>query len=274
MHIICDAPGQTCNRLWSYVATLSDCIVNKRKMVILFYDYTIEQFPNLRQSKYIYFPLYHPWYLNRGNGWNNFKGATWKLTHSRKWDKIFSFLGFKKGWWTRDDTKNIEKAYPELTKIFLPADYICEKAEKEISCIRKTSDIVIGVHIRRGDYKTWNNGKFFYSHEEYKDILIRLSNSFEGKRVAFFISSNEPIPVETFKELNCHWHKDSSAILDLHTLSLCDYIIGPYSTFSRWASFIANKPICWIDKSDISTFEFSPMTSYFYQANGNKLKDW
>ena len=92
MKVICDAPGQTCNRLWTYVATLSECIVKKKKMVILFFDYTIEEFPYLLHSKYICFPFYQPWYLNRGNGWNNFKGGTWKLTHSKRWDKVFRFL--------------------------------------------------------------------------------------------------------------------------------------------------------------------------------------
>lgn len=274
MRIICDAPGQTCNRLWTYVASLSDCIVHNRKMVILFFDHTIEQFPNLRNCKHIYFPFYQPWYLNRGNGWNNFKGGTWKLTHSKWWDKIFSFLGFRKGWMTREERENIPVAYPELQKIFRPTDEICNKADSLITELKKNCDLVVGVHIRRGDYATWNEGRFFYSHETYHDIMKRIESLFKEKRVGFFIASNERIPQDIFAEENIVWHKDGSVVLDLHTLSLCDYIIGPYSTYSRWASFIGNKPICWLDRADIHEFDFSPMTSYFYQANRNKLEDW
>ena len=107
MRVICDAPGQTCNRLWSYVASISECIVKKKKLMIIFYDWTIEDFPNLLHCPWIYFPLWHKWYLERGNGWNNYKGLTWKVCHNKTWDKIFKFLGFRKGWWTRRDTQYI-----------------------------------------------------------------------------------------------------------------------------------------------------------------------
>ena len=40
MIIICDAPGQTCNRLWSYLSSVALCIAEHRRMVIIFYDLT------------------------------------------------------------------------------------------------------------------------------------------------------------------------------------------------------------------------------------------
>ncbi len=76
MRIICDAPGQTCNRLWTYVASVAQCIAEHKRMMIIFYDWTIEDFPNLLHAPFIYYPLYHKWYLERGNGWNNYKGLT------------------------------------------------------------------------------------------------------------------------------------------------------------------------------------------------------
>ena len=36
----------------------------------------------------------------------------------------------------------------------------------------------------------------------------------------------------------------ASAPEDVVTLSECDYIMGPRSTFSRFAAFYGNKPIC------------------------------
>ena len=277
MRVICDAPGQTCNRLWTYVASLSECIVKRKKMVILFFDYTITDFPNLLHSKYIWFPFYQPWYLNHGNGWNNFKGGTWKLTHSKRWDKIFSALGFIKGWHTRTETENIAAAKEELKRIFTPRKEIVDKAEALISELRKDADLVIGVHIRRGDYKEWNEGRFYYSFEEYYRFMKRIEKLYEGKRVAFFISSNEALSMEQFPGLCCSFHEqDASVILDLHTLSLCDRIIGPYSTFSRWASFIGEKPICYLkSKKQVFTVDsFSKMVSYFCQEDGTELMDW
>jgi len=98
MRVICDAPGQTCNRLWTYVTSVAQCIAEHRRMVIIFYDWTIEDFPNLLHCKFIFYPLYHKWFLNLPKGWGWYKHLTWKVTHNKVWDKIFHFLGFKKGW--------------------------------------------------------------------------------------------------------------------------------------------------------------------------------
>lgn len=276
MRVICDAPGQTCNRLWTYVASLSECIVKKKKMVILFFDYTITDFPNLLHSKYIWFPFYQPWYLNRGNGWNNFKGGTWKLTHSKRWDKIFKTLGFVKGWHTRRDTEYIAAAKEELKHIFTPRKEIVEKAEALINGLREQSDLVIGIHIRRGDYKDWNDGRFFYEVSQYREVMLRLQSLYSDKKVSFFISSNEKMDKSQFEGCHCEFHQGGNPILDLHTLSLCDKLVGPYSTFSRWASFIGEKPIYFIEdiNKEITEDSFSKMISYFEMENGNVLLDW
>ena len=65
MRVICDAPGQTCNRLWTYVTSVARCIAERRRMVIIFYDWTIEDFPHLLGAPFIYFPLWQKWYLER-----------------------------------------------------------------------------------------------------------------------------------------------------------------------------------------------------------------
>ena len=95
MRIICDAPGQTCNRLWTYVASVAQCIAERRRMVIIFYDWTIEDFPNLLHCSFIYFPLWQPWFLKLPKGWGWYKHLTWKVTHNKIWDKVFLYLGLK-----------------------------------------------------------------------------------------------------------------------------------------------------------------------------------
>ena len=79
MIILSDAPGQTCNRLWSYVASVAQCIAQHQKMIILFYDETIEDFPSFHHCQYIYFPLWNKWCLEHLNGWKYYKGITWRI---------------------------------------------------------------------------------------------------------------------------------------------------------------------------------------------------
>lgn len=278
MRIICDAPGQTCNRLWTYVASVALCIAKQKRMAILFFDWTIEDFPNLLNSKFIFFPLWHKWYLEHGNGWNNYKGLTWKVTHNKNWDRLFNLFGFTKGWQTRTDTRYLQQTLPQLKRIFRPKDEIMQKAESITSNLRKESDIVVGVHIRRGDYAIWNNGRFFYELEDYHQYMLRLQQLYKEKRVSFFICSNEDFSLDVFEGCNCKrfGKEPSSAILDLYTLSECDLIIGPFSSYSRWASFIGEVPLCFLETKDQQFTEnsFSRIVDYFHFENGKKIFDW
>lgn len=278
MRVICDAPGQTCNRLWTYVASVAQCIAEHKKMVIIFYDWTIEEFPNLLHCKFIWFPLYHKWYLNHGNGWNNYKGLTWKVTHNNTWDKIFKFLGLTKGWSTRTDIRYLQQTLPELKRIFRPKDEIMQKAEGLISKMKKDADIVVGVHVRRGDYATWHEGRFFYELEEYHQFMLRVKELYKDKRVSFFISSNENFSLEQFTNCECSrfGKEHSGAILDLYTLSLCDLIVGPFSSYSRWASFIGEVPLCFLETKDqqFTEVSFSKIVDFFHFENGKEIFDW
>lgn len=278
MRIICDAPGQTCNRLWTYVASVAQCVAERKRMAILFFDWTIEDFPNLLHAPFIYYPLWHKWYLERGNGWNNYKGLTWKVTHDMTWDKIFRFLGFTKGWSTRTDTRYLQQTLPELKRIFRPKDEIMQKAEGMIAQLKQVSDIVVGVHIRRGDYATWNDGRFFYELEDYHQFMLNVKELYKDRKVSFFISSNENFSLDIFNGCHCcrFGQEPSGAILDLYTLSLCDRIIGPFSSYSRWASFIGEIPLCFLEvkNQQFSESDFSKIVDYFHFENGKEILDW
>ena len=279
MRVICDAPGQTCNRLWSYLASISECIVKKKKMMIIFYDWTIEDFPYLLHCSWIYFPLWQPWFLKLPKGWGWYKHLTWKITHNDIWDKIFKFLGFIKGWHTRRNIQYIPTAKKEIQQIYRPKQEITDKAEELLMDMRRNADIVIGVHIRRGDYATWNDGRFFYSLEEYHQIMLRLRAFYKDKRVSFFISSNETFSLDIFSGCECRRFESesSAAVLDLYTLSICDRIIGPFSSYSRWASFIGEVPLCFIETKDqqfLTEDCFSPIADYFHFQNGKEILEW
>jgi hypothetical protein len=247
-------------------------------MVIIFFDWTIEDFPNLLHCPFIYFPLWQKWYLERGNGWNNYKGLTWKVTHNKKWDNIFNVLGFTKGWNTRTDTRYLQQTLPELKKIFRPKKEIMDKADMMISSLKEHSDIVVGVHIRRGDYATWNDGRFFYELEDYHQFMLRIKDLYKNKKVSFFISSNEDFSLDLFTDCDCSrfGKEPSGAILDLYTLSLCDRLIGPFSSYSRWASFIGEVPLCFLESRDQEFTEnhFSKIVDYFHFENGKEILDW
>ena len=110
-------------------------------------------------------------------------------------------------------------------------------------------------------------------------MMLNIQNLYKDKHVAFFISSNEAFSTNIFSDCTCYrFGKESSGdILDLHTLSLCDRIVGPWSTYSRWASFIGEVPLCCIKEKNllIEEKDFSIITDFYHFASGeNTVEFW
>jgi ADP-heptose:LPS heptosyltransferase len=111
---------------------------------------------------------------------------------------------------------------------------------------RKEADIIIGVHIRRGDYKVWAGGKYYYDDETYISFIKQMSNLFQHKRILFAVCSNEELDHAKYEAIESDslklWFPKQNFINELYLLSKCDRIIGPPSTYSHWASFYGNVP--------------------------------
>jgi len=107
---------------------------------------------------------------------------------------------------------------------------------------RRNIDTVVGMHIRRGDYKEFQGGKLWFSDEQYLDFMKQAQHTIGG-RVRFVIVSNEPVNADFFRAGGLDV-VDASGLPqeDIVTLSFCDYIMGPSSTFSWWAAYYGNKP--------------------------------
>lgn len=154
------------------------------------------------------------------------------------------------GWLFRD-MENLKKHKDKLVAIWTPNHVFMERVNSFNRKYRERVDILIGVHIRRGDYKTFNNGSWYYEISDYHNKMKELVGlqEFSGKRVGFVICSDEEnlmLPVSHDFEI---FYEKRHFIEDLYLLAKCDYIIGPPSTFSRWASYYGNVPLyMWREK--------------------------
>lgn len=149
--------------------------------------------------------------------------------------------------WPFMDYEALENSTDELRKYFRFTDEI-DKFASEFLSPYKTSKIV-GIHMRRGDYKNWHGGKYYYENDVYKRILNEISK--HNKEVTFVLFSNEEL-------IESDWEVDNnkviisrnSAVIDLCLMSKCDLIIGPPSSFSGWASYIGGKKRFLLDSYD------------------------
>ncbi|WP_164714103.1 alpha-1,2-fucosyltransferase [Chitinophaga rhizosphaerae] len=100
-------------------------------------------------------------------------------------------------------------------------------------------EVRIAVHIRRGDYKEWLGGAYYFEDEVYIDKIQQLLTLLNrpAKIIIFTNETNLNLPVykSAFGDVVV---SGKSVAEDHYLMSQCDYILGPFSTFTLWASFI------------------------------------
>ena len=154
--------------------------------------------------------------------------------------------------WDYTNVNGAERQADKLRAFFAPkSDYI-GKAVDFMSDIRDHESVVIGVHVRRGDYAQWHGGKFFFDDGVYSRNMVTLERSFseKGKKVRFLVFSHEPVNLENYDLESPVFKSDFNAIQDHWLMSKCDYLIGPPSTFSLWAAFMGKKLLAFIKDRD------------------------
>jgi len=159
-----------------------------------------------------------------------------------------NFVVFK-GWSFRSN-KNCIKHADLIRDYFKPAKENAVNVFKLIRKSRETCDILVGIHIRHGDYKEFLDGKHYYSIENYVNLMRQFSSLFLDKKVKFLICSNASFNSEDFLGIDTVL-STNHIIEDMYALAECDYIIGPPSTYTTWASFYGKVPLYKIFDLDI-----------------------
>lgn len=267
--------GQLCNRLWAMVPVIAYVLQTNKKLYVLFAKRSyLDCFPNLKKSKIIRFAMSHDSSIP--------KSLEWRLAlFSEKYNleikddfsvvKRMGLISFVDGWKHGEDVSFVREQKMNIVELFKPSDVVARIVSEALDGF---DGITIGVHVRRGDYKDYLGGKYYFPDEVYNRIMNIIRKLFSGnKKIRFLICSNEPLEI-------LHNNSDSfsiqgaDGITDLYALSKCDYIIGPPSSYSQWASFIGDVPLCPLLDSnmDISMDSFSRVVLFNTFENGKKIK--
>lgn len=155
-----------------------------------------------------------------------------------------NYIKFVRGWDFRVENLT-EKHHEKLKKIYQfdksslknKSLYLLE----HINNLKMKSKFVVGLHIRRGDYKDWNGGKYFFDNEFYNNLIEKLKKQLIARDMYpyIFAISDENVS----NDINCDFLTNGSWEIDQIVLQSCDLIIGPPSTFSMWASYISKIPL-------------------------------
>lgn len=130
---------------------------------------------------------------------------------------------------------------------FRPIARHCEAVDNVVEALRYDAEVLVGIHIRQGDYERWKGGLFYLTTQEYVKLMWAFVEQFPGKKIGFLICSNEEQDERLFAGLT-YATGPGHPVSDLYSLSRCDYIIGPLSTFSQWASFYGKVPLYHVER--------------------------
>ena len=159
-------------------------------------------------------------------------------------NKIIFFYGFLFG---KRNFDLINGQRKELKVLFQFSNDIIKQSTEFLNLIGKPK--IVGVCMRQGDYKNHFGGKLYLNDNEYKILIDRIKSIF-GNDYGVFVACEENKDLVIHEE--AYFNYEDPAV-NLCTLSNCNYLIGPASTFMTWAAFLNDVPTCYIDRVNFKT---------------------
>jgi Glycosyl transferase family 11 len=271
MIIVKSNGGQMCNRIWSYSSMIAYSLKHHSLLYIVDFDEYISCFENLNLIPNVHIVT------------NKYIKKLLKLL-PRVYSKVFPrshfnyferYIGVSNcfGWDYRSESSVLSDYREIICQLFSPKQKVINRCADFISS-HKVDRILVGVHIRRRDYINHLDGIYYFENSVYLNKMMALREAIfysTNKEVTFIICSDESIVLSDFDTIECHQLNDATGVEDLYTLSLCDYLIGPPSTFSMWASFYGNVPLCILSSKsqDVALNQFKIISAVDKFADGD-----
>lgn len=253
--VILHSAGQMCNKIVFFVnalATALDCHVN----VIHLFAKEIMEFSDLRPDViqeikvrcfnrpsssllYVFFAFLYkfPYFQSKYYDSNAQRCEKWRVRRIKLPIVLWN-------WYFRNP-EACDRHHDIICAYLHAKEEFCKRPRSLIEGFRRQGDIIVGVHIRRGDYKSWRHGNYYFDDSTYCRFMQDfLSDSGCPERVKFVLVSNETVDTHFFEEAGLRILNASGLPQeDVIALSMCDFIMGPTSTFSWWAAYYGDKPL-------------------------------
>lgn len=221
-----------------------------RRNGVTFYSPTFTEkyrkdFPNLPETpktpylvkKFLYNKYYKKLNPNCIIGFNDEK----EIPKYRAQIKKNYLVNFCYGWffnndlYREEDIRHYQKLFdPNVDKETLKQKYLQHHSDEKI----------ISVHIRRGDYKDFMEGKYFFDDDLYIRKIKEFLQSIPEGNFKFLICTNdENFDLERYKnEFGNVVLSKEGPLEDQYLMSQTHYLLGAPSTFSQWASVMGEVP--------------------------------
>lgn len=182
-----------------------------------------------------------------------------KLLHAHRWAWVDG--------WSVHFHDLFAKYINEICELFTFLPEVEVKAQNSMMpWLTRDNCLLLGVHIRRGDYARFMGGRYYYDDQTMINFIKQFCQLFPEQKIVVFVCSNDPRLNQSFYEQEI---PEASFVFphgtpgeDLCVLSHCNYLIGVPSSFSLVASMYHDARLCFLTHAkhklaieDFSTFE-------------------
>ena len=149
----------------------------------------------------------------------------------------------------------------EICSLFQIDEAYTLPVQAKMRVLDEEKGVRLGLHIRRGDYAQWADGRYFYDDKTYAAFVLGFVRLHPGETVHVYLATNDPAVTEeyfcrTLQEGTGEGEKLPKVHLlggtppeDLYMLSQCDALIGPPNTFTLVAAMYRDIPLCRMDQA-------------------------
>ena len=147
--------------------------------------------------------------------------------------------------WDISSSNSIKFQQHKIRNYLSPNKRFAASSEKIIDDLRSKYDCIVGVHARRGDYSTYLDGIHYHSWESYFHWANQTKHVLEKsgkKNFGIVICSDDNPPSLIRNNEDVYFSSSNGFMVDIHLLSMCDYNLGPPSSFGTWISWYGKVP--------------------------------
>lgn len=164
--------------------------------------------------------------------------------------------------WFFRNAGNVARHRGRIRAYFTPWEHHLGRARTAVEPARRRDRLAVGVHVRQDDYRRFKGGRFFFRHDQYRRVMASVEAAFPERDISFLVCSDAPVPPGAFPGLDV-LPGPRHELEDLYALAHCDLIVGPPSTYSRWASYWGDAPLYVVTDPDepVSTEAFHVATN-------------
>ena len=174
------------------------------------------------------------------------------------------------GWYVRFYDLFI-KYLPEIKALFAFLPAVRSAVAAKMAGCKGMETLHIGLHVRRGDYARWYDGRYFFSDAQYIGVVEKMAALYPDRRKVVWVCTNDGALDEAAfaqalaaKGMETRFPKGNPGE-DLCLLSECDVLAGPPSTFSLVAAMYRDIPLYWISDPEaaVTPGSFSRFSTLF-----------